>query len=50
MVYDSYQFTRDGRISKKALENVWNFLVEYGVVKKERAPALEELHTSQFTS
>lgn len=33
-------FSKDGRMSKKGLENVIGFLVEFGIVAKEKAPAV----------
>lgn len=48
-VYRSLSYTRDGRIDPEALQNVLNFLAEYGIVSKERLPKLEELYTSKFT-
>lgn len=43
-------YTRDGRIERKALENVRNFLVEYGIVPKEATPPADQMYTGEFTS
>ena len=48
-MYDVIKFTTDGKLSLKALENARNFLVEFGLVAKEKVPTLEELYTRQFT-
>lgn len=48
-MYDITKFSSDGKMSAKALENVRNFLLEFGLVAKEKAPSLEELYTRQFT-
>lgn len=42
------RFTEDGRIKRTALENVVNFLVEYGIVPKDKKPALEDIYTDRF--
>lgn len=49
MIYQVLDFTRDGKMSKKGLENVRNFLIEYGIVSKDKAPRVEEMYTDQFT-
>lgn len=41
-------YSKDGRIDKKVLENVINFLVQYGMVPKEKAPPVERLFASGF--
>lgn len=43
------RFTRDGRIEKKALDNVVAFFVEYGVLAKEKVPPADKLFTNRFT-
>lgn len=50
LVYNSITWSKDGRISKTALENVRNFLIEYGIIAKEKAPGLEEIFTEEFLS
>lgn len=39
---------REKRLNPEALKNVRNFLVEYGLVKKEGLPALETLFSAEF--
>lgn len=48
-VYQDLRYGKDGRIDRKGLENVRNFLMEYGIVPKEKAPPLEKLFTREFT-
>ena len=39
--YSIFRFTSDGEIKPEALKNITNFLIEYGMLEKEKAPALE---------
>lgn len=48
LVYDNAVFTKDGIIDRKGLENLVRFLVEYGIIKRENLPPLDELYTNQF--
>lgn len=48
LVMENLEFT-DGRIEKKGLENVRNFLIEFGLIEKEKAPLLEKMYTAEFT-
>jgi len=50
LVYNSITWSKDGRITRTALENVRNFLIEYGIITKEKAPSLEEFFTDEFLS
>lgn len=47
--YELLKYGSDGKINKKGLENVRKFMIEYGVVPKEKAPPLEQLYTEEFT-
>lgn len=49
LVYQELGFTKDGRVNRKAVENVINFLVEYGIITKEKAPEVDKVFTSEFT-
>lgn len=49
LVYRSMEFSPDGKVNKKGLENVRHFLIDYGIIKEEKAPRAEELYTPQFT-
>lgn len=42
-------YGKDGRINRKALENIRAFLIEYGLLSPERALPVEALFTEQFT-
>lgn len=42
------RYTDAGKINRKAVENVRDLLVEYGIVVKEKLPPLAELYTDQF--
>lgn len=41
--------SKDGKTDGEALQNVLNFLIEYGIVPKDKAPKLEQLYTTRFT-
>lgn len=47
-VYDSLSFSRDGKITRRAMENVRDFLLEYGLVPRDKVPAVEALYTARF--
>lgn len=49
LVYGIAHYSRDGKIPAKAMENVVNFLVEYGLIPKEKKPALEQVFSPAFT-
>lgn len=48
-LYKEMTYSRDGKIDGEALQNVVNFLTEYGIVSKDKAPKLEQLYTARFT-
>ncbi|MEE8448183.1 MAG: ABC transporter substrate-binding protein [Thermodesulfobacteriota bacterium] len=48
-IYSVFRFTSDGKINRKALENVRNFLIQYGIVSEAKTPPVEELYTRKFT-
>lgn len=48
-VYKVLRFTKDGKVNPKAVENVKQFLIKSKVIKKEKAPRVGELYTTQFT-
>lgn len=41
-------FTRDGQIKRRALENLRSFLLEYGIISKEKAPQVDQLYTQEL--
>lgn len=49
VIYQHLEFTKTGKMKRAGLENVRNFLIEYGIVPKEKAPPLEEVYTAEFT-
>lgn len=42
-------WTKDGKINRKAIENLRNFSLEWGMVPKDKAPSVDELYTAEFT-
>ena len=42
-------YSKDGRISQKAMKNVLALLLEYGLVSKKKAPNVRTLYTTKFT-
>lgn len=48
-VYKKLDFSGDGKISREAVENTRNFLIEYELMPKDKTPVIEELYTRQFT-
>lgn len=49
IMFDMLQLVTDGKINRKGLENVRNFLLEYGILPRDKAPSLEEAYTAEFT-
>lgn len=49
LVYGIVQYSRDGKIQAKAVENVVHFLVEFSMIPKERRPALNQVFSPAFT-
>lgn len=47
--FEAGKYSSDGKIDQVGLENVRNFLTEYGVASKSEIPAVEELFTNEFT-
>lgn len=48
VMHKELHYVKDGRINRKGLENVVNFMVEYGLIPKEKAPAVEAIYTNKF--
>ena len=42
-------YSRDGKINVEGLKNVRTLLIEYGIIKEEKAPPLRELYTTDIT-
>ena len=49
-IYEAAQYSRDGRLNRSALENVRNFLIEYGLVARDKTPPVDDLFTNKFTA
>ena len=49
VIYDSLEYSKDGRIERRAVENVRNFLIDYEIVPKDKTPPADELFTTRFT-
>lgn len=47
-IFAGYQFPGDGKVSPRGVENLKNFLVEYGLLVKEKVPPVQELFSSDF--
>ncbi len=47
-IYDFIKWSKDGNISRTALENVVNFMIEWKIVSKEKVPPLDQLSTDKF--
>lgn len=48
IMFETLSFTPDGKLNKKALENVLNLLIENGLLSKKKAPPVEQLFTPEF--
>jgi NitT/TauT family transport system substrate-binding protein len=46
--YELMEFTDDGKINVRGVENVLKFLVDYGIIPKEQAPPVEQVITLRF--
>jgi ABC-type nitrate/sulfonate/bicarbonate transport system substrate-binding protein len=47
-VYTTLAFSPDGRIERQAVANLANFMVDYGLVKKEDLPPLDSIIDDRF--
>lgn len=48
-MYDYLRYGPDGKISRKSVETVRDFMVEYGLIARDQAPPLEKIYTTVFT-
>lgn len=49
-VYDqALHYGTDGKIDRRGIENVKNFMVDFGIVPKGKVPPLDDLYTNEFT-
>lgn len=49
MEREGLRFAKDGKIDRKAVENIRDFLIRYDIVSKDKAPPVEQLYTSELT-
>lgn len=42
------KYGKDGRINRKAVENVRNFLIDFGIISAQKTPPVDELYTNSF--
>lgn len=49
LLYQSFQYKKDGKISAKGLENVRKFMIDYGQIARDKAPPVEAVYTTEFT-
>lgn len=47
-MFDNLGFGPDARISRKAVENVRDFLIEYEIIPREKVPPVDEVFTNRF--
>lgn len=47
-IFSSLNLTKDGKIERKAVENVRNFIIEFGLVAREKTPGVDEIFTDRF--
>jgi len=50
LIYDEYRLSNDGKINPQSLKNVIDFLVEYSIIPKNKAPEVDKIYTNKFTS
>jgi ABC-type nitrate/sulfonate/bicarbonate transport system substrate-binding protein len=48
-LFGYYKFSQDGKIKRKSVENVRNFLLEYEIISAAKAPPVDALYTNRFT-
>ncbi len=47
-LYGSLDFSRDGRIPTKAIANLTDFMVKFGLMKKGEVPPIDQIYTDRF--
>jgi NitT/TauT family transport system substrate-binding protein len=47
-VYGTLHLSPDGKIERQAIANLSNFMIEYGLIKKEELPPLDSIINDQF--
>lgn len=49
LIYDGLKYSPDGKIDPKAIANVRGFLIDFGIIEKEKAPDVAALYSDRFT-
>lgn len=49
MIFPVIKYGKDGKTDRQGLDNVRNFLIEYGLISKDKAPPVDKLFTTEFT-
>ena len=49
LLFEQLSFGKDGKIDPRVVENARNFLIEYGIVPREKVPPAGQLYTAEFT-
>ncbi|MEE8450129.1 MAG: ABC transporter substrate-binding protein [Thermodesulfobacteriota bacterium] len=49
LIYDGLEYSPDGKIDPKAMANVRKFLIDFGIIKRGKAPDVAALYTDRFT-
>lgn len=48
VIYDTLDFSKDGKLEREAVKNLTSFMVEYGLMKAAEAPSMDTVFTDQF--
>ena len=46
--WSTLALSQDGKIERQAVTNLSNFMVEYGLIKKEELPPIDSIINDQF--
>lgn len=49
-MFEQLELVKGGLVNRKGLENVRNFLLEYGILARDKAPAVDEMFTNEFNT
>lgn len=47
-MYPKLMYGREGKINPKVVENIVNFLIEFGIVAKEKVPPIDKIYDNSF--
>lgn len=48
-LYPRLQYSKTGKVNPEGLENVRTFLIEYGLITKEKAPQVDSIYTKEIS-